>query len=279
MFDRISASFSLAKSSWQVLLENKKLIVFPLISGFFCLLVLASFVAPLFFLEEYRQIFDRNDPRLWVLGFLFYFINYFIVVFFNSALISCALIRFNGGEPTLADGFNAAVSRLPQIFAWALVSATIGMLLKAVENSNEKAGQFLSAILGTIWSVLTFFVVPVLVVEKLGPIDAVKRSVGILKQTWGEAAIGNLGLGLFTFLLGIPGFLLIPAAVYVGANVAPVLGVVLGVGAVIYLVLWSAASSALSGIFLGALYQYAARGQMPANFEEEHIRHAFMVKA
>lgn len=93
------------------------------------------------------------------------------------------------------------MSRLPQIFAWALVSATVGVLLKLVENAHEKIGQFISAILGTAWTVVTFFVVPVLVVEKVGPFEAIKRSIALLKKTWGEALAGNFGLGLFMFLL------------------------------------------------------------------------------
>ena len=83
-----------------------------------------------------------NQP-VWtyLVAFAYYFCNYFVIVFFNAALISCALLQFHGETPTLGDGLRAAWSRLPQILAWALVSATVGMLLKAVENVHEKAGQ------------------------------------------------------------------------------------------------------------------------------------------
>src|SRR5262249_51826250 len=128
---------------------------------------------------------------VWVVMFAYYFCNYFVVVFCNSALISCALIRFNGGTPTVGDGLQAAASRLPQILAWALVSATVGILLKAVENVHERAGQLISGLLGLAWTVLTYFVVPVLVVEKVGPFEAIRRSMAILRKTWGEALVGQ----------------------------------------------------------------------------------------
>src|SRR5262245_58261002 len=198
MFDRISNGFSLAHCSWRILMQDKKLIVFPILSGIACLVVLASFVTPFFFHQEWlKPIFNEEDgvKMPWwgyVVLFAFYFCNYFVVVFFNSALISCAIIRFNGGEPTLGDGLRMATARLPQILAWAAVSATVGVLLKVIENANDRVGEIVSAILGTAWSVITFFVVPVLVVEKVGPIEAIRRSVSILRKTWGEALVGNM---------------------------------------------------------------------------------------
>src|SRR5262249_39867725 len=134
---------------------------------------------------------------------------YFVIIFFNAALVSCALMRFNGVEPTLGDGLRAASLRLPQILLWALVSATVGMILKAIENSSEKVGQFISGILGMVWTVITYFVVPVLVVEKTGPFAAISRSTSILKKTWGESLVGGIGITLFIFLLALPGILLL----------------------------------------------------------------------
>src|SRR5262245_4882427 len=197
MFERISNGFTLAKSSWQVLRQDKKLIVFPILSGIGCFFVLLAFALPFVARPQWLNFLNdaadgqKAPPWVYAVAFLYYFCNYFVVIFCNSALISCALIRFNGGEPTVSDGLQAAASRLPQILAWALVSATVGVLLKIVENAHEKAGAIISAILGLAWSVMTFFVVPVLVVEKVGPFEAVQRSMAILRKTWGEALVGR----------------------------------------------------------------------------------------
>ena len=226
---------------------------------------------------EYVQ--DGGQVPVWVypLAFAVYFCNYFVIVFCNAALISCALVRFGGETPALADGFRAAASRLPQILAWSLVSATVGVLLKVVENAHEKGGELISALLGTAWSVVTYFVVPVLVVEKVGPLQAVRRSVTILKATWGEALVGHWGIGFFVFLLILPGILLLIAGGVLCAKVLPA-GLALVALGVVWLLAASAAGSALNTIFLSALYQYAAFDQVPAGFEADELAGAFTSK-
>jgi hypothetical protein len=277
MFERVSNSFALAKSSWHVLRTDKQLVVFPILSGIASLLVLASFLLP--FLINQNLLDDLQQQAPWVLAvgaFAFYFCSYFVIIFFNAALISCALMRFNGRTPTLGDGLRAAGLRLPQILAWALVSASVGMILKLIENANEKVGAFISSILGTVWTVLTYFVVPVLVVEKVGPFEAVKRSTAILKQTWGEALVGRFGLGLFVLLLAIPGVLLLFLGVaLLGAGQAAALGVALILLAVLYFLGVAAIGAALQGIFVSALYQYAAHGEVPTGFDAATMRGAF----
>jgi hypothetical protein len=284
MFERIAASFALARSSWQVLRTDKQLILFPILSGTCCLFVLAAFGLPFVAHPQWLDFFEQLGkdganvpPWVYVVAFAYYFCNYFVIVFFNAALISCALVRFNGEAPTVGDGLAAAARRLPQIVAWAAVSATVGLLLKMIENAHEKAGQIASAILGTAWTVITYLVVPVVVVEGVGPFGAIRRSLSILRHTWGEALVGSWGLGFFMLLLALPGVALVIAAVFAGTHVLA-LGVALGVLAVVYFLLLAAVSSALDGIFLGALYQYAVKGEVPHGFDGGTLAHAFRRK-
>jgi hypothetical protein len=285
MFERFATSYALARSSWQVLRVDKQLLIFPVLSGLGCLFVLAGFAIPflahpqwLEFLDNRAQGINQPPPWVYVAAFAYYFCSYFVVIFFNAALISCALVRFNGGTPTLADGLQAAASRLPQILAWALVSATVGVVLKAIENAHEKAGQIVSALLGTAWTVITYFVVPVLVVERVGPLDAVRRSIAILRQTWGEAFVGNMGIGFFVFLLALPwmGLGLIGGMICMAGST--VLGALILAVAVAYFLVWLAIGPALNGIFVGALYQYAANGEVPEGFEPSVLKQAFRRK-
>lgn len=281
MFDRFSTSFRLAGDSFQVLRQDKKLIVFPILSGIGCTLVVLSFLLPLFIIQPAWLQLPRNgqiqSPWPYLLLFAFYFCNYFVVVFCNAALISCAIIRFNGGEPSLGDGISAAASRLPQILAWALVSATVGVVLKVIESAHEKGGEIISSILGTAWAIMTYFVVPVLVVEQVGPVDAVKRSMSVLRHTWGEALVGNFSIGLIIFLLGIPGFLLLAVGAAIAAS-HPAIGIGIVLLAVIYYLLLGAVSTALHNIYVGALYQYATHGSVPQGFDEYSMRSAFSTK-
>jgi hypothetical protein len=279
MFEKISTSWALARSSWEVLMSNKSLILFPVLSGATSLLVLLSFIAPVLLIEPFRQMFLDQHPAALIPIFCFYLVSYFVIIFFNSALVSCALVYFNGEEATVGDGLNAALNRVPQILAWAAVSATVGMILKAIESTNDKIGRFISAILGTAWTIMTYFVVPVLVVEKVGPFAAINRSIQIMKKTWGESLVGNFGIGLFSFVLFLPGLLLcfLAAALLSNPALMPV-GVALIVLALIYFLVWGALTAALKGVYLSALYQYAANHRVPDGFDRDTIEHAFQSK-
>jgi hypothetical protein len=284
MFDRFSRSLSLARSSWDVLVSDKKLLLFPLLSGLACLLIVVAIFAPLSLALLFAGVLldAQGNANLFVavpLLFVYYFVTWFVVIFCNAALVSCALMHFNGERPTLGDGFRAAWSRLPQILAWALVAATVGLLLKLIESVHEKLGQIVASILGTGWAIMTFFVVPVLVVEKVGPFEAIKRSIALLKKTWGEALVGHLGLGFFMFLLFLPALLLIAATVALFANNLLALGIVFVALTALYIIGFAVVNAALNTIFLGAMYQYAAFDRVPAGFDEATLRTAFAAKA
>jgi len=279
MFARIASGWQLAKQSFQVLRMDKELLVFPLLSGIACVLVLASFALPLWFTGYFQSIDNpdqvKENPLVYVVTFLFYFANYFTIVFFNSALVACAVIRFHGGDPTVGDGLRAASARLPQIFGWALVAASVGMILKAIENRSEKAGAFVAGLLGMGWSLVTFFVVPVIVIEKAGPLEAIKRSTSIIRKTWGESLAANFGIGGITFLLTLPAILMLFFGVVVASEVNPWLGsALIGVG-VLGIMAISLISSALNAILLAALYLYAAKNEVPAAFDAEQLTGAF----
>ena len=282
MFERLANGWELAKQSWRVLMLDKELLVFPLLSGICCLLVLGSFAVPLWnsdyvaVLQEERQAPD--DAIAYVLLFAFYFANYFVIVFFNSALVACAIIRFNDGNPAVGDGLRAASSRLPQILAWALVSATVGVILRVIESKSEKVGQFVAGLMGMAWGIGTFFVVPVLVVEKLGPVEAFQRSLAILRKTWGEALGANFGIGFISFLATLVAAIPLIAGVFgiMAGNVAlAVLGI--GTGVVLVLVV-SLVTSALNAIVLSALYLYASEKRTPAHFDDRLLEDAFTRK-
>ena len=277
MFERIANGFTMARSSWSVLMADKKLLVFPMISGILTLLILATFAIPTAILHQKGQLMGEDGkPHIWFYPILFayYVATYAAVIFCNAALVSCALLRFDGQPATLGDGLRVAMARLPQILAWAVVSATVGMVLNAIESANERIGYFIKMILGTAWSLMTYFVVPILVVEKVGPIDAVKRSTSLIRKTWGEALVGKVGLGLFFFLMVIPlialfvgGIVLLKTSVAIGVAVLAITGILF--------LIFLAVSSAMSTIFLTAIYQYAQFQRVPDGFNQQAMAGAF----
>lgn len=183
----------------------------------------------------------------------------------------------SGGDPTVGDGLKAAISLIPAIAGWALVSATVGLILRAIESRSEGIGRFVSGLLGMAWTLVSFLVIPAMVVERMGPIEAFKESTRLLKRTWGEQLVSNFGFGILFFLLALPGFGLIALGVFFlpdgGANANVLMGVVVGIGILYFLVL-SLVQSALQAIFQAALYLYARDGITPLGFESSGLDNA-----
>jgi hypothetical protein len=176
-----------------------------------------------------------------------------------------------GGQPTLADGLRAAASRLPAIAGWTLVLATVGLVLRLIEDRSEKVGRIVAGILGMAWTMVSFFVVPILVVENKGPVAALKDSTGLLKKTWGEQVTSSFSFGILFMLLAVPAFGLIVLGFFLGNATALI--ACIGV-AVIYLLALALVQSALQSIFQTALYLYARDGQVPAGFSAEALKGA-----
>ena len=273
MFDKFSRSWTLVKASAAVLRSDKELLVFPLLSGLAAMLVVATFIIPVFALKIFESGMGVGGA---ILGFLFYLCQYFVIFFFNAALVGAAIIRLEGGDPTLADGFNAAKSRLGPILGYAAIAATVGMLLQALKN---RQGNFLVRLIGSgfgvAWTLSTFLVVPVLVQQNIGPIDAIKESVKLLKRTWGENAIGNVGLGL---AFGLMMFGVIAAGLllaFLAASASAALAVTIIVITVLAAVSLGVVQSALSAIYSAALYRFATVGEAPQGFEALGLQTAF----
>ena len=236
MFDKFSRSWTLVKASASVLRSDKELLVFPLLSGLCALLVMATFVLPIFTLRLFET--GGNEVLGGILAFLFYFCTYSITFFFNSALVAAALIRLEGGDPTVSDGLAAALDRIGPILGYAAIAATVGVVLSYLKNKeNNFIVRWVASGLGVAWTLATFLVVPVLVAENLGPIDALKQSVTLLKRTWGENAIGNVGVGLafgmLMFAAVVIGVVLVVGAAMLSVEFAVAVAVLVVLGIVL----------------------------------------------
>ncbi len=281
MFRRIENGWRLAKECWRVLQLDRELLLFPLMSLIACALVLASFLVPLWTSGVLQASADNpelmSEPAMLAGYFAFYFIAYFVMIFFNSALVACAVIRFRGGDPTVADGLRAAVRRLPKILAWSAVSAVIGIILKAIEQRSGALGRFIVGLLGAGWAIASYFAIPVLVIENAGPIDALKRSASIIRKTWGEALTAEIGMSLLVFVAALPAVLIF----IFGAVTVPT-SAVLGGAFIALAVIWVfgviLAAATLDAILKAALYLYASDGKVPHNFDNEIARSAFARK-
>jgi hypothetical protein len=283
MAGRFARSLALAKASWSVVQADKELLWLPVISVLALLLLLGSFVAPAVALGAFGSATAAGEPNTAFAlgGFVFYVLAYFVAIFFNTALVGAALIRMDGGNPTLRDGLAIAWSRVGRIFGYAVIAATVGLVLRAIEERVGWVGQLVVKLLGVAWTLATFLVVPVLVVRDVGPIDAVKESAVLLRETWGENLIGTVGLGLafaaaYLVVIAAGGGLILLA---VNAGL-PVIIIVTLVLTVIALVVLSALQATMQGVYAAALYRHATEPGRPlAGFTPELMAVAFKPKA
>jgi hypothetical protein len=288
MFDKIARSWEFAKISYGILLQNSQLILFPIVSSITLVLVTASFWLPLWGVGFFQHMKEADEasggkgffaPLNLLIIFVFYFISYFVIFFFNSALTACAVKAVAGEEVTVAGGFNVAIKRLPQIVGWALVSAVVGLLLQIIENTHEKAGAFIAAVLGTGWSIITFFVVPVIVIEGFGPVTAVKRSLFVLKSTWGEGLAGNISLSLINTLLFLPLLLICLLLVFVAFGTQSSIVIFLAFAfSALLMILFFAATSAVDIIFKAVLFNYATGAKLPDGLDKSSFDAVFAPK-
>ena len=297
MAGRFARGWAMARASFSVLKRYPKLAVFPVISGAVLLLTLGLIVLSL--LPMYGLFYSITGPiwdklgssdagQIWfyVAAFVMVYLLTVVAVFFNVALIHCGLRCHAGQEPSVREGIAAAAARLPQILGWALVAATVGILLHVIEGVLRDKLGFLGSLIGGLfevgWTVVTYFVLPVLVVEGLGPIAALRRSSAILRSKWGESLAGEARFGLFGALFMLQAlalfFIGLAIALNYGATAMAGLGPLLMALGVVYGVATAVVLQALSTIFQAGVYLYATTGQVPRTFDPALVEGAFRPK-
>ena len=259
---------------------DKELVVFPILSGFVGLVVLAGF----FFPSLLAGVFDswlggRARGIAFLVGLAFYSVQSFVVLFANSALIGAAMIRLRGGDPTVGDGLRIASKHLGAILVFSFFSGTVGMVLRLLARGGKGLGRLGAAIGGLAWNLVTYLVLPVLVVEEIDPVEAIIRSATLLKKTWGEQIVGNLSTDA---LFGLPKLLVVGLLVVVVSLGIPsgsplAFALVIALLVVIFLLL-GLIESTLKTIYVAAVYRYAAQGEAGGFFGEEVVKGAFQPK-
>ena len=281
---KFSRSWDLVKQSFAILRSDKQLMLFPVLSAASCFIITAIIITGGVLMtlpamsaaaaagEHYNP---NNSPMFLMFMFGMYVANYFVIVFFNVALVGVANSRLMGGTWTFRDGLELAWARKGTIFQWALVAATVGVILRTLEERMGLIGRIIMRVIGVVWTLACYFVVPVLAFEDLTPIAAVKRSSKLFRDTWGEKVMGGFSLSLVSMVLMLPGIGLVTAATFLGGVYGLLFGILL---MILYFLLLSVFMSAVSGVFNAALYRYACFKQVPPAFDHDLIASAWTPK-
>jgi len=272
-FEKLSNGWNISMNSFKVLKENKQLIIFPILSGISLMLILGSFITVLLASAGW-DIDGMDQPSKTtnlIFIFLYYLVNYFVVVFFNTALVHCTRLYFHGEEVTIRKGLKFSLSRIGTIFAWSMFAATIGTILKFIEQNVGWVGKIIVSIVGIVWSVATFFVVPVIAYENVGPLGAFKRSSQMMKEKWGESLGARFSFGLVQLIA----FIAVAIPLYfLGSIFHPIAGVALALlGSLCIMAVISASQT----IFISAVY-HNINGDPIKHFNQQMIDNLFEAK-
>ena len=267
-FNRISNTFKMMKSCLDVLKKDRELILFPV----FAAISVAVFVL-IMSMGGYLDNLDPEQGGSPVPLVILLFVANFFIVFFNSALVSAALERLRGGDPNVTSGLSHAIKHIHHIFFWSIIVTIVAILIAIIRGDRRENSifrQIFASLIQAGWAMMTFFVVPIIVSENIGPINAIKRSTGLFKQTWGDQVVANFGFGIFQLF----GVLLGVVVGWFFGLFSPIFGAILG-GAIA--VMSVAIIYTLEGIYKAALYEFAL-GEKPLEFQQEDLRTAYQRK-
>jgi hypothetical protein len=276
--------------SFGIIRKNKEMLLFPVLSALFSI----AFAFAMFFPTVIVHLFDDGNPRFGLVELFLSLIVYtgfaFAATFCNTCVAYTTKVRIEGGDATFWESVRFALGRAHLLFAWSVVAATVGIILAAIEDLAERVpgvGKLLLVILrmvlGAAWSIMTIFVVPVLVFEEVGPFEAIRRSAGLVRQTWGENLRRWYTMGLVQFVLSVPAlaalFLSVPMASQNPGQGAG--GVVVGIWAVVFVYLFALAYvfGVANTVYKAALYVFARESRVPEGFSEDTMRSAFRARA
>ena len=276
-FERISRGWKMTKLGIAVVRADPELMVYTLLSGILSLLAIGVGISGSIGLDVLA-----NDPECvgeecgselifghMAIWFVFYLIVSIITVFWNAAIIASAYERLTAGtNPSFSYGIGQAMKCLPQIFIWGLIAGTVGLFIQILEglaNNDDSppplrlVAGIASFIIGVAWWILTFFVVPIIVLERAGVFDSMGRSPELFRGTWGEDVASHIGTGLLmTLCIFILTAISVPMMMI--GDVGLVLGLVILAVGVLFAVLFF---STVEAVNRASLFYYAKTGQAP----------------
>ncbi|KKW45595.1 MAG: hypothetical protein UY98_C0041G0002 [Candidatus Kaiserbacteria bacterium GW2011_GWA2_58_9] len=285
---RWKASKTIVKESWRLLMLDKEILWFPVISGLVTLLVYAA-VGYTYFLTVLGGNFNALetleekgfDIVSLVFLFVLYTLSFFVVNFFQAGIMIIARARFSGRDLGFADGIAGVASKLGKLFVWSAINATVGVILAQTASRSRMLGNIVSMLLGAAWNIMTFFSLPALVLNDVSIPGAFKESASMVRRVWGETIIVVFGVGLFFGVIVGVGIIVCFVAAGIAFEVfaAETLSVLILLGVLpLFIIIVLITASALGAIFKTALYEYASTGQIPAGFSPEIVQDAISRK-
>ncbi|HJM12869.1 MAG TPA: DUF6159 family protein [Candidatus Thalassarchaeaceae archaeon] len=276
-FERISRGWKMTKLGMAVVRADPELMVYTLLSAVFSLMAIGAAISGSIGLEaitesdsaatsEEENLVTAGHMAIW---FVFYLVVSVITVFWNAAIIASAYERLTAGtNPSFSYGIGQAMKCLPQILVWGVISGTVGLFLQILEGISKDpdappplrlVAGIASFVFGIAWWVVTFFIIPIIVLERAGVIEGMSESPRLFKKTWGEDVTTHIGTGLLMSLVILLLFVIFMPLMMLGEVGAVFGGVLLVLGLLLAVLFFST----VEAVNRASLFYYAKTGQSP----------------
>jgi hypothetical protein len=279
---KISNSWVLTKACFKVLVGNPQLFMFPICSVVATAVIILGFMGFTISTLMFSSFLGDGGSSVIILNVIgwviVYYLTVFVVIFSNVAIVGSANMILDGKKPTVSDGFRIASSRIGPIIGWTILSGTVSLIIKAIQNKSGTLGKFVMGLLGIAWTIVTYFVVPIIVFEGVGPFESLKRSIAILKKIWGESLVTNFGVHMVISIAVLSLIIVMLPLLFISFSISPFMFVgVLGL-LIVLIAAISIVGTTLKGILMAALYRYAKTGKTGFGISKETMKGMFAPK-
>lgn len=178
--------------------------------------------------------FEENTGASILVGATSTFGSFLIFYFFCGMTVNMVDAHLSGNKPSVGEAFRDARQNILAICTLALISTIVDMIVRAFRGDGEGAnivGRIVASIIESIWTVLTFLLLPAIIIEDITLGAALKRVRELHKGNLLLIGIGEVGVRAITGLIGFVVICLIGLVVYFSlATIGGTVGVVMAIG-------------------------------------------------
>jgi hypothetical protein len=252
--DSFKKGWAFMKAAFAMARANRKLLAPSVYQVLISVLYFVGWVAALIAIDP-----AWSDGTWTVVSLIAVFGSFLIFYFFCGMTVNMVDVHLKGGTPSLGEGARDAGKNFVAIVFLALVSTVIEAFARAARNNDSIVGKIVAAIVETIWTMLSFLLLPAIIIEDASFGTAMRRVRQLHKGHMLLIGIGEIGVRLVTNLIGLVWMLAIFGVVYgafalVGGTAALVISFVVG-GTM--LALFAAFSTFLRMAYYTCLYLWA----------------------
>ena len=265
----------LTEKSWAVLKAHRGLLSFPIAAFFINVLVLLIFAVLVIVLFVVGNWVTVTLGIVVVLAGLY--LTQIVGFVAKGGMVACADDALAGRPMEIGAGWARSLRHSGDIAQWAFISMIVGVLLGAIRGNGQGnvaailLRNVVAAAAGVAWSIITLFVLPAIVLDDSGVINAIKSSAHVVKERWGTQISGNVRIAGRLILLFLPGLGLALGGVF-AAQVSIPLAAVLIVLGVLLMIIAGLLAGTVRTIFSVALYRFVTNGETLGGFTAEELQ-------